>query len=49
MFEGFETRKIDTGEATINVRVGGAGSAVVLLHGYPQSGACWHKLAPALA
>ncbi|MBL6600989.1 MAG: alpha/beta hydrolase [Alphaproteobacteria bacterium] len=49
MFEGFETRKIDTGEATIHVRVGGAGSAVVLLHGYPQSGACWHKLAPALA
>ena len=49
MFDGFETRKVETGEATIHVRVGGAGPAVVLLHGYPQSGVCWHKLAPSLA
>jgi haloacetate dehalogenase len=49
MFEGFETREFDTGEAVIHCRVGGDGPAVVLIHGYPQSGACWHKLAPALA
>lgn len=49
MFDGFETRKVEMGEATIHVRVGGAGPAVVLLHGYPQSGVCWHKLAPSLA
>ena len=49
MFDGFETRKVETGEATIHVRVGGTGPAVVLLHGYPQSGVCWHKLAPSLA
>jgi haloacetate dehalogenase len=49
MFEGFETRGIDTGEARIHVRLGGGGAPVVLLHGYPQSGVCWHKIAPALA
>lgn len=49
MFEGFEARDIDTGDATIRVRIGGAGPSVVLLHGYPQSGACWHKVAPELA
>ncbi len=48
MFEGFQNRKIDTGEATIHVRTAGDGPAVVLLHGYPQSGVCWHKIAPAL-
>ena len=49
MFEGFDIRNINTGDATLHCRVGGAGSALVLLHGYPQSGACWHKLAPTLA
>jgi haloacetate dehalogenase len=49
LFEDFETRDIDTGDATIHCRIGGDGPALVLLHGYPQSGACWHKLAPALA
>jgi len=49
MFEGFEIRKVETGEATIHVRVGGTGPVVVLLHGYPQSGVYWHKIAPSLA
>lgn len=49
MFEGFQTSTVDTGEARIHIRVGGAGPAVVLLHGYPQSGVCWHKVAPTLA
>jgi haloacetate dehalogenase len=48
MFEGFESRHIDTTNATIHCRVAGDGPAVVLIHGYPQSGACWHKLAPLL-
>lgn len=49
MFDGFEERRIDTGEAEIFLRVGGSGPAVVLLHGYPETHACWHKVAPGLA
>jgi len=49
MFETFKTQRINTGDAEIHLRIGGDGPPVVLLHGYPQSGACWHKVAPALA
>jgi haloacetate dehalogenase len=49
MFETFKTQRIDTGDAEIHLRIGGDGPPVVLLNGYPQSGACWHKVAPALA
>jgi haloacetate dehalogenase len=48
MFEGFQTRQIDTGEATINVRIGGKGRPLLLLHGYPETGVMWHKVAPRL-
>jgi haloacetate dehalogenase len=47
--QGFETRDIDTGEATIHTRVAGDGPPLLLLHGYPQTGAMWHAVAPALA
>src|SRR5262245_23704207 len=33
----------------INLWVGGKGPAVLLLHGYPQTGQMWHKIAPQLA
>ena len=49
MFEGFERFDHDTGEAIIHGVVGGAGPALLLLHGYPQTHAMWHKVAPALA
>ena len=49
MFEGFEARDVDAGEATIHVRVAGDGPPLLLLHGYPQTGAMWHLVAPALA
>jgi haloacetate dehalogenase len=49
MLEGFEARDIDAGEATIHVRVAGSGPPLLLLHGYPQTGAMWHLVAPALA
>jgi haloacetate dehalogenase len=49
MFEGFQARDIDTGEATIHTRVAGDGPPLLLLHGYPQTGAMWHAVAPALA
>ena len=32
----------------LNVWTGGKGPALVLLHGYPQTGQMWHKMTPAL-
>ncbi|MCD6071049.1 MAG: alpha/beta hydrolase [Microvirga sp.] len=49
MFETFTHRRIETSEAVINLRVGGNGPPVLLLHGHPQTHAMWHKVAPKLA
>jgi haloacetate dehalogenase len=49
LFPGFASRRIRTSGATINLKVGGEGPPVLLLHGYPQTHAMWHKVAPALA
>jgi len=46
---GFSLRRIETGEASINLAVGGAGPPLLLLHGYPQTHLCWHQVAPRLA
>src|SRR6266481_6918659 len=44
----FRTREITTNGTTIHVRVGGKGPAVVLLHGYGDTGDMWAPLAAAL-
>lgn len=49
LFAGFETMRIDTGEAEIHVRRGGSGPPVLLLHGHPQTHVMWHLVAPRLA
>ena len=49
MFEGFEQRTIETDGAAIDLVVGGEGPPVLLLHGYPQTRAMWHTVAPRLA
>ena len=49
MFDGFTTEDVDTGEAVIHLRRGGAGPPVLLLHGYPQTHVMWHLVAPLLA
>ena len=49
MFEGFEQRRLVVGATEINLRIGGAGPALLLLHGYPQTHVMWHKIAPSLA
>src|SRR3954451_19771653 len=49
MFEGFQRARIETSGATIEAVYGGAGPAVLLLHGYPQTHVMWHKIAPRLA
>jgi haloacetate dehalogenase len=49
MFEGFESRRVEGHGAEIFLRIGGSGAPVLLLHGYPQTHATWHRVAPALA
>lgn len=50
MFEGFRYDTIAVGEGvTLNVRHGGNGSPVLLLHGHPRTHATWHRVAPLLA
>lgn len=46
---GFSVREIATNGVTIHVRSGGAGPAVVLLHGYGETGDMWAPLAADLA
>ena len=49
MFEGFEESSVETGEATISVLHAGSGPPLLLLHGWPQTRAMWHRVAPELA
>jgi haloacetate dehalogenase len=49
LFPGFEQKRVAGAGAEINLRIGGKGPALLLLHGYPQTHAMWHKLAPRLA
>lgn len=49
LYPGFQSRFIETCNAKIHVRIGGDGPPLVLLHGFPQTGAEWHKVAPELA
>ena len=39
--EGFTARNVDVGDAVMHVVVGGAGPAVVLLHGFPETWFTW--------
>ncbi len=48
-FPGFETRRIRTSGADINLVTGGSGPPLLLLHGYPQTHVLWRKVAPRLA
>lgn len=49
LFPGFEQGVVETSGATINYVAAGAGEPMLLLHGYPETLACWHAIAPALA
>ncbi len=46
---GFRLQEVPTNGTTIHVRVGGSGPAVVLLHGYGETGDMWVPLAADLA
>jgi pimeloyl-ACP methyl ester carboxylesterase len=45
---GFKTQSIETNGTSLNVRIGGQGPAVVLLHGFGDSGDMWAPVAAKL-
>ena len=50
ILDGFATTDVETpAGARVRVRTAGSGPPVVLLHGYPQTSAMWHLVAPGLA
>lgn len=46
---GFASRSVPTSNGAVFVREGGAGPAVLLLHGFPETSLMWHAVAPILA
>lgn len=49
LFAGFEQKRVAGQGAEINLRIGGDGPPLLLLHGYPQTHVMWHRIAPRLA
>src|SRR5919108_620281 len=49
MFDRFTQKQIKTQETLIHLVQGGSGTPVLLLHGYPETHVCWHRVAPILA
>lgn len=51
MFDGFTEEYINTSDVRLFIRRAGSKSAppLVLLHGYPQTSAMWHQVAPILS
>lgn len=46
---GFEEGRHRVGNASYYVAATGAGPPLLLLHGFPETHACWHRVAPALS
>ena len=49
LYPGFSHQRVKVGAAEVFARVGGSGPPLLAIHGYPQTHACWHKIAPQLA
>ena len=49
LYPGFESHWIDTSAGRLFARSGGEGPPLLMLHGYIQTNAMWHKVAPTLA
>jgi haloacetate dehalogenase len=49
LFPGFAGRHVATPDGDVFARTGGSGPPLLLLHGYPETHAMWHRVAPALA
>jgi haloacetate dehalogenase len=48
LFPNTREHRVETGGAEIFARIGGEGPPLLLLHGYPQTHAMWHAVAPTL-
>jgi haloacetate dehalogenase len=48
LFASTREHRANTGNAEIFARIGGSGPPLLLLHGYPQTHAMWHAVAPKL-
>jgi len=49
MLSDFAHHLVDVDGSTVALSVAGDGPPLLLLHGYPQTRSCWHRVAPALA
>lgn len=49
MLESFQRKQLQVNGVAINLRHGGKGPPLLLLHGFPQTHVIWHKVADALA
>jgi haloacetate dehalogenase len=49
LFPGFTVKRVQASGAAIHCVVGGNGPPLLMLHGYPQTHAMWHKVAGRLA
>jgi len=47
--DGFTRHRLPGDGVTLSVQMAGAGEPLILLHGFPQNGLCWSKVAPVLA
>jgi haloacetate dehalogenase len=47
--EGFDYREVAVGQTRYRPGIAGEGPPVLLLHGFPQTHYCWHRVAPELA
>ena len=46
---GFHRQVVNVGTIDLSVQRAGSGRPLILLHGYPQNGMCWTKVAPEFA
>ena len=49
LFPGFHEQRVLTRGIEIFARIGGRGPPLLLVHGYPETHAMWHRVAPTLA
>ena len=48
LFPGTHEHRLNIGGVEIFARIGGAGPPLLLIHGFPQTHAMWHRVAPEL-